>query len=614
MKSPLNDVLTSSITQAFSTLKLKQEVVVEFDNQPSHGDVSTNVAMKMAPKIGFAGGPRELANHLISILSKDPVLKKVVAKVEMAGPGFINFFLTDQYLIDQLTGLELGAHLLVSQQSAGQKIIIEFTDPNPFKEFHIGHLYSNTVGEGICRLYEATGAEVKRVCYQGDVGMHVAKSVWGMRQKLKSDQLTLTQLAELPLNQRVKFLGQAYSLGATAFEAEPAAQAEIKSINYLTFISAQENLQETTGWHPQIDYKKYLENTELDYAEIKDLYQLGRAWSLEYFHGMYTRLGMKFDDFYFESVVGEFGIKIVREYLTQGVFQESQGAVIFPGSQYGLHDRVFINSLGLPTYECKELGLAPEKYRRFAYDRSIIITGNEINEYFKVLLLALSKTNPELAAKTTHLSHGMVRLPEGKMSSRTGKILTGEWLLDEAAARVTTILQATRSELSASEVEDIAEKVGLSAVKYALLKGAIGKDIAFSFDESLSFQGNSGPYLQYSYVRAHSISQKAKNSAITYDYDPLLYILSEYEKALARHVLLFPMIVNKAAAEHAPHQVCTYLYQLAQSFNAFYTQHSVLGEDVKPAERSLRLLLTRATEQTLGRGLQLLGIEPVTKM
>jgi arginyl-tRNA synthetase len=232
------------------------------------------------------------------------------------------------------------------------------------------------------------------------------------------------------------------------------------------------------------------------------------------FETIYQRLGTQFTDYFFESVVAEYGMQIVKEYLAKGVFENSQGAVIFPGKKYGLHDRVFINSLGLPTYEAKELGLAPEKARRWPYDRSFIITANEINEYFKVLLCALQQVRPDLAAKTRHLSHGVVRLPEGKMSSRTGNILTGTWLIDEAKQRLEHIITANHPDWSEGERDTVAEQVAVGAIKYALLKGALGRDIAFQFETSLSFEGNSGPYLQYTAARADAVLKKSTKTDV----------------------------------------------------------------------------------------------------
>jgi arginyl-tRNA synthetase len=638
----ITDQLTQLITQAIEEIGLVAPTVIHLEHpaDPTHGDYATNIAMtlfgqlktqpELAAQYAEQGltNPRALASKLVEQLHSSAQVghsDSKLAAISLAGPGFINFTLSEQFLLEEMIKNLSAEHVLVPQINQHQQIVVEFTDPNPFKEFHIGHLYSNSVGESISRLLEATGAHVHRACYQGDVGMHVAKSVWGMKQKLKEEKHTLADLEKLSLNERVKFLGKAYSLGATAYEESEEAKQEMKEINFLTFLSAQEHLKETQGWEPQVDYRQHLTKTKLNYEEIKELYQKGRTWSLEYFNQIYTRLGMKFDDFFFESVVGEYGMKIVKEHLEKGTFRKSEGAIIFPGSEYGLHDRVFVNSLGLPTYECKELGLVPEKYRRFKYDQSIIITGNEIKEYFKVLLAAIMQTEPVLGAKTKHFSHGMVRLPEGKMSSRTGKILTGEWLIEEAKQRIQTIFAETKPDFSAQEADVMAEKVALAAIKYALLKANLGRDIAFNFDESLSFQGNSGPYLQYTFVRALSVLDKAglnpEKSSINRYFDPLINIKDGFdhsfnveEKEVLRYIYQYFEVVELAAREFAPHHLCTYLYQLAQAFNVFYTQHTILGEDQTAVSKQFRVALTATTARIIKHGLNLLGIEAIKKM
>lgn len=617
--------LTISALAEFGISTDPTEIHLEHPADTQFGDYSTNIAMKIFRQIDGTlkneiSNPRDFAYKITDVLNRLIKEKNIetLSSVSVAGPGFINFILSDQFLLNTLKRISDGE---IEQTKKGKKIIVEFTDPNPFKEFHIGHLYSNTVGEAICRLLEAAGAEVQRVCYQGDVGMHVAKSVWGMRKKISEYPGGLDELSQKSLGEKVKFLGQSYALGATEFENNEQAKQEMKDINYMTFLSAQESLQAKIGWEPQVDYRKYLKETTLPYTEIKELFEKGRSWSLEYFDSIYHRLGMKFDDYYFESLVGEYGVKIIQEFLKKGIFKESQGAIIFPGSDYGLHDRVFINSLGLPTYECKELGLAPEKYRRFPYDESIIITGNEINEYFKVLLAALKATNPDLAVKTKHFSHGMVRLPEGKMSSRTGKVVTGEWLIEEAKAKVLHIFAETKSELAGAVADSTAEKVALGAIKYALLKTNLGLDIAFSFNESLSFQGNSGAYLQYTYARSQSVLKKhaassPKNSGTTGQniYDP-----NTEEKAVLRCLYQFNEVIQRATDEFAPHYVCTYLFELAQRFNTFYNKHHILGEDADAnvsavAQQNFRVELTSVTAQILQRGLSLLGIQVVVRM
>lgn len=605
------------------------------------GDYSSSIALhvfgKLSPdqKQKFSS-PRQLAQALVEEINS----AKTGLELSVAGPGFINLFVSQADLIENSRKVVAQPTQLVSQFMQGKKVIVEFTDPNPFKEFHIGHLYSNTVGEAISRLFEASGAEVIRACYQGDVGMHVAKSVWGLQQLLKEQKKTLADLEAEPLSARVKFLGKAYSLGATAYEAESSeateTQEEIKKINYYTFLSAQDRLVEEEGWERQVDYTQYVDPTDPSYLEVKELYITGRKWSLEYFNFMYSRVGMQFDDFFFESEMGEYGAKIVHEYLNKGVFEESQGAIIFPGEKYGLHNRVFINALGLPTYEAKELGLAPTKETRHHPDLSVIITGNEIDEYFKVLLKALSLISPQLADKTIHMSHGMVRLPEGKMSSRTGNVLTAEWLLDEAEKRAGELMKSvgkgSDTELSANEAL-IPQSVGNGAIKWAFLRNAIGKDISFSFDESLSFQGNSGPYLQYSLVRAVGVLQKVgilpvfegslarnaiapqinSNEYLDIEMNSSTQLLEMSEKKLLRNLFTYSDVFERAVTEHAPHHLSSYLFELAQLFSSFYDACPIATEtDVQ--KRALRLQLTAAFAVVLEHGLRVLNIPVVTKM
>jgi arginyl-tRNA synthetase len=505
--------------------------------------------------------PREVAEIIIQNLSE--IELPFIDKMEVAGPGFINFWFAEDTLLDNLNRItSSGDDYGSSPNDIGQKIMVEFTDPNPFKEFHIGHLYSNTVGEALSRLFESQRAEVMRVCYQGDVGLHVAKALYG----ILHDEVGFMELEHADIQAKAKFLGKAYAFGAASYEESEEAKHEINAIN-----------------------KKIYERNDPDLIE---LYDLGRHWSLEYFETLYERLGTKFQKYYFESVAGPIGLEIVKKNIGN-VFKEDNGAVIFPGKDYGLHNRVFINSLGLPTYEAKELGLAPTKYHDFPYDISVIVTGNEINEYFKVLLKALSLVNPELAAKTVHIGHGMVRLPEGKMSSRTGNVITGEWLLNEAKSRILKTYPSMSHET--------AEMVAVGAIKYALLKNGIGGDISFSFEESISLSGNSGPYLQYTYARTRSVAGKA---GLRGQKSEDRGQLEAEEKNLLRLLIQFPSILEKAAIHYAPNTVAGYLFELAGMFNLFYQKHQIVKSD----KEEFRLHLTASVGQVIKNGLHVLGI------
>ena len=524
-------------------------------------------------------------------------------------PGFINVWTTTDFAIKQLQKAINDPHNFGNSSiNHGKNIIFEYTDPNPFKEFHIGHLFTNIIGESLARIYETTGATVKRANYQGDVGMHVAKSIWGMIKNMSEQHLTIEDLEQKSIQERVSFLGQSYAQGAEAYAEDEVAQTEMKQINAQVYLSAQNVLVKKYKWQPQVDYSPFVKESTYPLNHIEELYFKGRSWSLEYFEIIYKRLGTTFDFYYFESFVGEYGVQTVREFLQKGIFEESNGAVIFPGEQYNLHTRVFINSLGLPTYEAKELGLAPTKYNDFKYDISVIITGNEINEYFKVLLAAMNATHPELGKRTKHFSHGMVKLPSGKMSSRTGKVITGEWLLDETQRQVQEIIDSN-GKVPEREREMVSDNVALAAIKYSFLKSSIGKDVIFDFNESLSFEGNSGPYLQYTYARCSSVLEKSEqehNSA------SVPTQLNKEESLLLRHMIKYPEIVQIAAEQFAPNLLCNYLFELAQHYNLFYQKHQILKADEET--KAFRIQLTQAVASILNHGLNLLGIQTVEKM
>jgi arginyl-tRNA synthetase len=257
--------------------------------------------------------------------------------------------------------------------------------------------------------------------------------------------------------------------------------------------------------------------------------------------------------------------------------------------------------------------LAPEKYRRIPYDFSFIITGNEIVEYFRVLLAALGEIRPDLAQKTRHFSHGMVRLPDGKMSSRTGKILTGEWLLDEAKQRVLVILAESKKSgkltLSDQEIEIVAEQIGQAAIKFALLSSRLGKDIAFDFDTSLSFSGFSGPYLQYTATRCKSVLHKASEVGETLN-QTLPATLAADERLLLQELSRSSEVHERTINELAPHILAEYLFKVAQAFNSFYTNQQILHSP----QAGFRLWLCERVMHELARGLNLLGIQVPKQM
>ncbi|MBD3365736.1 arginine--tRNA ligase [candidate division WWE3 bacterium] len=621
--SIIKESLISAVKDLYDLEFSGFEVTVPDDSQ--WGDYTSNLCLQLSGQL--KQNPHEIAKKVAyrmnELADKSPEALKTWS-VSVAGPGFLNFKMSNNWLqivLNEISKnhanyrreeIELSDMLL-----AGKKITVEYTDPNPFKLFHIGHLMPNAIGESFTRLFEYCGGEVKRASYQGDAGMHVAKSIWGMEKKLEETGLTLGEISTWSSKKQVTFLGECYSLGATAYKEDPSAAEKIKNYNYLVFLSAQENLQESKGWEPQVDYRQHLSkltNPEETHSKVKELFQAGREWSLEYFETVYELLGTDFDFYYFESETGEYGFKIVQEYLRQGVFEKDKGAVIFKGEDYGLHTRVFINSQGLPTYEAKDLGLAFVKQEDYAYDLSYIVTGNEIDAYFDVVLTALNRIAPELAEKTHHVSHGMLRLTEGKMSSRTGNVVAADDLVYQLAGMAYEKTAATNPEhFSEEEKRDTARKIAVGALKYALLKQQVGKDIVYDRTKSLELTGNTGPYLQYTFVRVFSILEQVDFKWDDFSLENLDGALQEEETLLLRKLTHFNEIVRKSSTELMPSYLCTYLHELAGLFNSFYARAPILkAENVEL--RNFRLCLSNAVGVVLKVGLDLLGIETVERM
>ena len=581
---------------------LNIDYIVEHPANSDFGDYSTNIALTLTKQL--KKNPMLIAEEIKNNFPKTELIKKI----EVIKPGFINFWIADVQLIKQLYKTakdDFGFELTYKDK----KVMVEYTDPNPFKEFHIGHLYSNSVGESIARIYGAIGGNVKRADYFGDVGMHVAKSVWGLIEKMKNEKVSIADLEKKLLPERIKYLGQAYALGVKNYENDKKISEEIKDVNYLVYLCGQEYLKDNYHWTPQVDYQQYLRPEFMgQYKTVKEVYYSGKKWSLDYFEEIYKRLGTKFDYYYPESIVGEFGLKIVKENLKKGHFELSDKAVVFPGEKYGLHTRVFINSLGLPTYEAKELGLAFKKFEDFKYDKSIIVVGNEIKEYFKVLHKALLITSPELGKKTTNICTGMVRLPEGKMSSRTGNVITVAWMFDEIKNKLKEIMKSN-DKIVKKELSEVEEIITVAAIKYSLLKNGIGQDIVFDLKESLTLEGNSGPYLLYTYTRCQSVLKKAKfNNEVMEQWSNL----NNDELNVLRLINKFPEIVHQAAVQLAPNLIANYLYDLAQKYNYFYQKNKILESEEET--KKFRLMLTQAVGKVIKEGLYLLGIKTVERM
>ena len=523
--------------------------------EPQFGDYATNVALQLAGQLGK--NPRDIAGEIAAKLIEGGQF----SAVDVAGPGFINLRLGDDALLAE-------AERQPARPLEGKQIVAEYSDPNPFKVLHAGHLYTTIVGDSIARLLEAAGATVHRVNFGGDVGLHVAKNMWAIIKTFGGIQPEKLEELDGDLHVRSAWLSARYVEGNEAYETDETAKAEIIELNK----------------------KLYQLTADGDHeSSLAMLYWKAREWSYDYFKLFYDELGVvQFEKYYPESVTTPTGIETVKKGLHDGVYQMSDGAVVFKGEPYGLHTRVFMNSDGLPTYEAKDVGLIMQKWSDYHFDKSIIITGNDILEYMKVVQKSIEQFEPELVKRSVHLTHGNLKLAGGKkMSSRKGTVLLA---LD--------VLQAAR-EAQAAQHDDANESAVLGAVKYAFLQNRIGGDIVYDPGTSVSLHGNSGPYLQYAHARARSIMAKA-GAEPKRPTD-----LTPGERDLTAKLAQSGEVMERAAAELMPHLVCNYLYELAQTFNRFYERERIVGDD-REAER---LYLVSTYTDRLARGLNLLGID-----
>ncbi|MCX6786274.1 MAG: arginine--tRNA ligase [Candidatus Kaiserbacteria bacterium] len=516
-------------------------ITVKRPSNTTHGDYAVFVGMEMAEKVS-----KNIKEEL----------GDAVDKVEIAEPGFVNITLSQEAITFAIAeAAAQGAKWGKGSAHEGECVVIEYTDPNPFKEMHIGHLMSNVIGESLARLIENEGAAVIRVNYQGDVGPHVAKALWGLQKKGIKEPET------------AKEIGTAYTEGSRAYEESPEAKNEIDALNQAIY----------KGGNPA----------------LMELWRKGRDISLEAFERLYEMLGTHFDYYFFESETAEPGLRIVRDGIKKGIFEESEGAVIYRGEKKGLHTLVFITSAGTPTYEAKDIGLAFLKEERVQSGRSLIITANEQIGHFKVMLSALNEIAPLIAKKTEHIPHGFLKLASGKMSSRLGNVITAEGLIESIIKKA--------SEKNSDPL--IAEQVALGAIKYMILRQAPGSDIIFDEERSLSLEGDSGPYLQYALVRAKKILAYGDNGVGGTEMPDVPY-------AVERIILHFPEVVARAIQFLAPNLLTTYLTELAAAWNSFYATEQILGSP----EEAYKQRVARAFANTMINGLALLGIPAPERM
>ncbi len=575
----LKEELTQAIQQVVKQLTEKEIIfTLSIPKENKNGDWTSNIAFQLSKDLGTS--PLEAANKVVSLLEETGKFSGIV-KAEAVAPGFINFYLTNTEL-SRCMSILLNDPEKVGRTTKmkNKKMMVEFAHPNTHKELHIGHMRTLTTGESLARLFQANGAEVFRANYQGDIGPHVAKAIHGIENMMAEQQLSLEDIEKWSFVEKAHFLGQGYARGSKDYEE--GAKEEIDALNVAL-------------------YKRD--------PKYQDIYQRTRKWSLDYYDEFYTRFYTKFDKLFFEGDLDEEAVKIVADNIGKVFRKDPDGSVVFSGEPYGLHTRVFITQKGTPTYEGKEVALGFAEYNAFPFDLKIHVVASEQTGYFKVVFKAMEMIDSKkFEGHEYHLPMGMVQLVGRKMSSRTGDVLTVDELLNkvkEAASQ-----QFREDKLSEEERETVLEQVTIGAVKYSILKGGVTQNALFDIEKSVSLQGNSGPYVQYTYTRTQSVLGKADSleTQAADNYSP-----EKEEIEILRKLYHFPEVVEEAAITYSPNVVTEYLFELSQLFNNFYQRYRILNAPTD-TEKSFRLGLTQATGMVIRQGLNLLGIQAPAKM
>lgn len=555
----MKKVLQAYITQEYG---IEQTVAISRPD-PKFGDSATNVALQLAKPTGK--NPRVIAEELAQHLRETGEY----SEVSIAGPGFINIRLSDDTLWKQAQARDL-------IDWSGQSLVFEYSCPNAFKELHTGHLYQTIFGDNMARLLERTGVDMHRTSFGGDVGLHVAKSMHGIIAFLGGEHPQKLQEVSSDAMERAAWVSARYVEGARAYEDSDDDKQAIIELNKKVY-----------QLHKSGD-------KDSDFAQ---LYYTVRQWSFEYFDAFYDAVQVRrIPRYYPESETVAPGMAVVDAQLASGMLEQSDGAIVFKGDETKhLHTRVFVNSAGLPTYETKDTGVIALEKQEYDFDKRILITGNDQKEYMRVVFAANEQFDPELQGKMTHITNGTVKFADGKkMSSRLGNVARGIDVVTAVRQRVAELVDNT----------DVIEDVTMGAIKYAFCRYKLGGDIAFNIDETVSLQGNSGPYLQYAHARVSAIIAKSDQTP------QYAGTLDQYERELVAKLGEYTDILNDAINELSLHGLCGYLYELAQTFNRFYEHAQIVGHE----REAHRLAIVHQYRRVLADGLEILGITAIEKM
>jgi len=590
----LQESLSHHIKRAFVTLYNTPLETVEFQStrKDFEGDITVvTFSMLRTLKMNPADLGKDLGVYLCEHVN-DVVRFNVVK-------GFLNLVISDAYFLDVFQTINANPIFGFVTPSSDQAMMVEYSSPNTNKPLHLGHVRNNLLGYSVAEILKASGKKVYKTQIINDRGIHICKSMvaWQRYGANETPESTGLKGDKLVGNYYVKF-DQVYKQEISDLEAKGLSMEEAKAQAPI-LVEAQEMLLK---W-------------EAGDEAVVALWKQMNTWVYAGFDVTYKALGVNFDSYYYESQTYLLGKSFIKEGLQSGVFiKKEDGSVWCDLTPDGLDEKIVLRADGTAVYMTQDIGTAIQRLKDFPDVSGMVYTvGNEQDYHFKVLFLILKKLGFDWAKNLTHLSYGMVDLPSGKMKSREGTVVDADDLIVEMATTAKEISQdlGKLEGYSDSEKEKTYRTIGLGALKYFILKVDPKKRILFDPKASVDFQGNTGPFIQYTYARIQAILRK---STIDPAGDiPAGYVLHSKEKALIKQLELFPEVIQQAAANYSPALVANYAYDLVKEFNSFYQNVSILGAD-KPSEIKFRVQLSKAVATTIKNAFSVLGIQVPERM
>ncbi|MCW5516827.1 arginine--tRNA ligase [Muriicola sp. Z0-33] len=592
----IEQLLTAKVKEAVSAIFEIELPTVEF--QPTRKDFEGDITAVIFPMLRYVkGNPEQIGKQI------GEYLKEQLGEVEDYNviKGFLNIVIDDSYYLQFFNSILDTSNYGLGISSAKNAVMVEYSSPNTNKPLHLGHIRNNLLGYSVAEILKASGKKVYKTQIINDRGIHICKSMlawkkWGKEETPESSGLKGDKLVG---NYYVAF-DKAYKEEVSKLVAEGVAREKAEKEAPL-LLEAQNMLR---SW-------------EAGEEEVVGLWKKMNGWVYKGFDETYKNLGVDFDQLYYESDTYLLGKDVVADGLSKGVFYKKEdGSVWIDLTEEGLDEKIVLRSDGTAVYMTQDIGTAIQRVKDYPDIGGLVYTvGNEQDYHFKVLFLILKKLGYSWAEHLYHLSYGMVDLPSGKMKSREGTVVDADDLMNAMTKTAADISEelGKLDDYTEDEKKDLYKMIGLGALKYYILKVDPKKRILFNPEESVDFQGNTGPFIQYTYARIQSILRKADKLSISGTEVEMQQDLHQKEKELLKQLQLFPETIQLAATNYSPALIANYTYDLVKEFNSFYQQVSILGE-ANEEKKTFRVLLSKKVAEVIKTAFGLLGIQVPQRM